>query len=195
MHPCGSHQHVHLVLVAVALQLHQLAGGIQRERAQAGLGVVNADAAGKREHAQRDLVAQAAAQRHVAGERAGAQHQCIGMGAHLLRDGDDVLDQMLTVGVGEHHAVLVRHVLQNVANGRLHACALAAVDLMREQRHLGRNLRKNPVEVRAAAVVDHDDPIIGFAEQLIDQGQHLFVRLVGRNHNYHRISSPLKRFL
>ena len=165
----GGEQHVDLVLVALAGDVREALHDLPVEGPQAGLGVVDADAAGHAEHLAGDAVAEAAAQGHVALEPAAAQHQRAGMGGGPLADLQDILIAVLPVGVGGDGQAALGHGVQHVAEGGLQRRALAPVLGVLEQRDsLGQGVEYRR-ELRPAAVVHHDGQEVGVVLELRKQ--------------------------
>ena len=173
-------QHIGFVLKAVAGHLGEKFQGVPGESAQAGLGIGQGNAAEQLEHRRGGLVAEAAAGRHMGqGKIPAAQGDAPGFQG-MLTAGAGVFGVVLIVAVHGDHGLPLGAVLQKPGECRLEGSALAPVDLVVKQLDFGMGcggIGKVVKVFRLASVVDQDDVGKALAEQTVNHGVQLFVRV------------------
>ena len=153
-------QHLQFELVAVGFQLQKLRQHGCGNGAQAGLGIPQLAAEQHVHDGAREHIADAAAQRHDALERARPQHQ-----AGLLtrrqcgHHARDIVGMVLPIGIRRHHAGQVRIFGKGEPDAGLQRRALALIRLVAQQAHAGirRGVREDIGRCVAAAIVDEHD--------------------------------------
>ena len=152
-------QHIEFEIVAVGDNPQHVRQQDAGHAAQPRLRVVQVLAGDNPHHAAREAITQLAAQRHVAGELPGSQNQHVALLLEPPRDGQDVLAQVLPVGVRGHHAGRVGPRAESMVECRLQRGALAQIDGMAQHRQVlhPRRLLEDLPALLAAAVIDHDD--------------------------------------
>ena len=93
-------EHIQLELVAAARKLQEPRREPRGEGAEAGLRVAQRVSQDEAEDVAGHMVSKAAAQRNLPIEGAGAEDERVATGMALLGDAQDVLRQVLAVGIG-----------------------------------------------------------------------------------------------
>ena len=149
----------HLVLVALALEVHEGREDGGRQGAEAGLGVGKAGSGEEAEELAGQEVAEAAGGGDVGAELAGAEHRPAVGFVEGFGYANDVLNAVLAVGVGGDDSGEAGVFAEDVVDAGLEGPAFAEVDSVAEDVDPGLRTKviKDWRTGQIASVVDHDD--------------------------------------